>query len=267
MSSLPYLKPTTRKRLGRLASYAVGAAILLVALLNADWPTIQHQFFNPEVAVKMWPAIVTVALKNTLWMTLVSFILGMSLAVLLAVLKVAGGPLGWFAVVFIEFFRGIPALLTIFGAAFVIPIAFGGFKFPGGLVGAAILGLTLVTGAYGAEIIRAGIEAVPPGQLEAARSLGMGSGQTTFWVVLPQAFRIVIPPVTNEFVMLLKDSSLVYIVGLSVFDKELTSFGRDALSTTGSPTPLFMVAIAYLVVTLPLTWLVGKLEKKLDPKR
>jgi len=265
--SVLYLRPTVRDRAGKWASYAVGVAVLAVVAFTADWPTIMHQFFNLEVAAQMWPAIVTVALKNTLWMTFASFVLGMSLAIVLAVLKVAGGPLGWFAVVFIEFFRGIPALLTIFGAAFVIPIAFGGFKIPGDRVGAAILGLTLVTGAYGAEIIRAGIQAVPRGQLEAARSLGMGSGQTTFWIVLPQALRIVIPPMTNELVMLLKDSSLVFIVGLGVFEKELTTFGRDALSTTGSPTPLFMVAIAYLVITLPLTYLVGLLEKRLDTKR
>lgn len=267
MSIVPYLRPTARQRAGRFTSYAIGVLVLAAFAFSADWPTIGHQFFNPEVAAQMWPAIITIALKNTLWITFVSFVLGMLLAVVLAVLKVAGGPLGWFAIAFIEFFRGIPALLTIFAAAFVIPIAFEGFKFPGERVGAAVLGLTLVTGAYGAEIIRAGIQAVPPGQLEAARSLGMGSGQTMFWVVLPQAFRIVIPPVTNELVMLLKDSSLVYIVGLGVFEKELTTFGRDALSTTGSPTPLFMVAIAYLVVTLPLTYLVGLLEKKLDPKR
>ncbi|MFT4110280.1 amino acid ABC transporter permease [Propionicimonas sp.] len=266
MSILPYLRPTVRQRVGRFASYAVGILFIVGVVVMADWPTISHQFFNAEVAAKMWPAIVTIAMKNTLLYTFASFILGSILAVLLAVMKVAGGPLSWFAIVFIEFFRGIPALLTLFSAAFVVPIAFG-FKLPGGGVGAGILGLTLVTGAYAAEIIRAGIQAVPPGQLEAARSLGMGSGQTMFFVVLPQAMRIVIPPMTNEFVMLLKDSSLLFIVGMGVFDKELTTFARDALSTTSNATPLFMAALAYLIVTLPLTWLVGLLEKKLDPKR
>lgn len=265
MSVLPYLRPTTRQRLGRLSSFAVGGVFLALLAIFADWPTIGNLFLNAEIAAKMWPGIVTVAMKNTLLFTVVSFVFGMLLATLLAVMKVAGGPLGWFAVAFIEFFRGIPALLTIFGAAFVVPIALG-FKIPGGGVGAATIGLILVTGAYGAEIIRAGIQAVPRGQTEASRSLGMGSGQTTFWVVLPQAFRIVIPPVTNEFVMLLKDSSLVFIVGLGVFDKELTAFARDALSATGNATPLFMAAVAYLIITLPLTWLVGLLEKKLDPK-
>jgi polar amino acid transport system permease protein len=266
VSVLPYLKPTTRDRLGRFASYGVGVIFLGLVIGFTNWPTVQRQMFNLDVAAKMWPSILTIAVKNTLWLTAASFVLGMLLAIALAVMKVTGGPLRWFAVAFIEFFRGIPALITIFSAAFIVPIAFG-VQIWGGRMGAAILGLTLVTGAYGAEIIRAGIEAVSSGQTEAARSLGMSSGQTMFWVVLPQALRIVIPPVTNELVMLLKDSSLVFVVGLAVFEKELTSFGRDALSTTGNATPMFMAAIAYLVITLPLTYLVARLEKRLDPKR
>jgi polar amino acid transport system permease protein len=266
VSVVPYLRPTVRKRLSRFASYAVGAVLIVLVVVFTNWPEIQKNFFNLVVAKKMWPAIVVVALKNTLIYTVASFIFGSILAVLLAVLKVAGGPLGWFAAAFIEFFRGIPALLTIFSAAYVIPIAFG-FQIPGGGVGAGIVALTIVTGAYGAEIVRAGIEAVPPGHVEAARSLGMAEGQTTFWVVLPQALRIVIPPMTNEFVMLLKDTSLLFAAGFAVTEKELTTFGQDALSTTGNATPIVMVAIAYLIVTLPLTYLVGLLEKKLDPKR
>lgn len=266
MGILSSLKPTVRQRLGRVASYAVGLVFILAIVLLADWPTIARQFANAEVAAKMWPNIVLIALRNTLLYTLVSFVGGSLLGVLLAVLKVAGGPLGWFAIAFIELFRGIPALLTIFAFAFVVPIAFG-FQIPGGAVGAGVLGLIVVTGAYSAEIIRAGIEAVHPGQEEAARSLGMTSGQTMSWVVLPQALRIVIPPMTNEFVMLLKDSSLLFIAGNTIQTKELTSFARDALSVNANATPLMMAALLYLVVTLPLTWLSGQLEKKLDPKR
>ncbi len=266
VSVLPYLKPTTRKRLGRLASYVVGLVILVLIVSFADWHKIQKVFFNPAVALQMWPAIVTIALKNTLIYTIASFVCGSILAVVMAILKLAGGPLGAFATAFIEFFRGIPALLTIFTAAYVVPLAFG-FQIPGEGPGAGIVALTIVTGAYGAEIVRAGIQAVPSGQNEAARSLGMTSGQTMFWVILPQAMRIVIPPMTNEFVMLLKDTSLLYVAGFTLTQKELTTFGQDALSTTGNATPIVMVAVAYLIVTLPLTWLVGKLEKKLDPKR
>jgi polar amino acid transport system permease protein len=251
---------------GNALSWVVAAAVVLVIVLATDWAKIQKQFFNPSVAAESWPTILTIALRNTLIYTVSSFILGSLLAVLLAVLKLAGGPLGLFASAFIEFFRGIPALLTIFSAAFVIPLAFG-FKLPGEGPGAGILALTIVTGAYSAEIVRAGIQAVAPGQAEASRSLGMTSGQTMFWVVLPQALRIVIPPMTNEFVMLLKDTSLLYVAGFTVTQKELTTFGQDAMSSSFNATPIVMVAVAYLIVTLPLTYLVGLLEKKLDPKR
>lgn len=260
------LKPTQRQRASRLLSYAVGIALIVVVVLAADWPTIRQQFANPEVAAKVWPNIVTIALRNTLLFTLISFVGGSLLGVLLAVLKVAGGPLGWFATAFIEFFRGLPALLTIFAFAFILPIAFG-VQLPGDSIGAGLLGLIVVTGAYSAEIIRAGIEAVAPGQSEAARSLGMTQGQTMSWVILPQAFRIVIPPMTNEFVMLLKDTALLFIAGATAQTRELTTFARDSLSTHASATPLMLSALLYLLVTLPLTWLVGLLEKKLDPKR
>jgi polar amino acid transport system permease protein len=263
---LSSLKPTARARVSRVSSYVVGVVFILVIAIFADWPVILKQFANGEVAAKMWPTVITVALVNTLWYTLASFVGGSLLGVLMAVMKNAGGPLSWFAIAFIEFFRGIPALLTIFGMAYILPIAFG-VKIPGGSIGAGILGLILVTGAYSAEIIRSGIEAVPYGQREAARSLGMNPGQTMFWVVLPQGLRIVIPPMTNEFVMLLKDTSLLFIAGATVFSKELTNYARDALTTYASPTPLIVVAFLYLIVTLPLTWLVGLLEKKLDPKR
>lgn len=266
MGVLSSLKPTARQRLGRLVSYAIGVAFIAVIALAADWPTIQRQFANPEVAAKVWPNIVTIALRNTLLFTLISYVGGSLLGVLLAVLKVAGGPLGWFAVAFIEFFRGIPALLTIFAAAFIVPIAFG-VQVPGGSIGAGLVGLIIVTGAYTAEIIRAGIQAVAPGQSEAARSLGMTGGQTMGWIVLPQAMRIVIPPMTNEFVMLLKDTALLFIAGATAQTRELTTFARDSLSTYASATPMILAALLYLIVTLPLTWLVGLLEKKLDPKR
>lgn len=267
MSVLSSLKPTQRARVGTIASYVVGLGALLFVLLTADWPTILRQFFNPQVAASMFPGIITVALRNTLLYTLVSFVVGSLLGIVLAVLKLTGGPLGWFAVGFIELFRGVPALLTIFAFAYGVPLAFGGNQIPGGSVGAGILGLIVVTGAYSAEIIRAGIQAVHSGQNEAARSLGMTQGQTMFWVILPQALRIVIPPMTNELVMLLKDSSLLFIAGATVFTKELTTFARDSLSTHANPTPLIVAAALYLIVTLPLTWLVGRLEKRLDPKR
>jgi polar amino acid transport system permease protein len=267
MAILASIRPTVRRRAARIASYVVAAALVVLVAATMDWGEIQRLFFNPEVAASMWPSIVTVALKNTLIYTFSGFIGGTILGTVLALMKLGRGPFGVFATGYIELFRGIPMLLTIFAIAFMIPIAFKGISIPGGSVGAGIIGLIMVTGAYSAEIIRSGIQAVPLGQREAARSLGMSDWQTMFWVVLPQGFRIVIPPLTNEFVMLLKDTSLIFIAGLSITEKELTTFSRDAVSKYFNATPLIVAAVAYLLVTLPLTWLAGRLEKKLDPKR
>ena len=96
-----------------------------------------------------------------------------------------------------------------------IPIAFPGYEVPCGNLGTVTLALGLVGGAYMAETIRAGIQAVPKGQMEAARSLGMSHSRAMVSIVIPQAFRIILPPLTNELILLTKDSSLVYILGLS----------------------------------------------------
>jgi polar amino acid transport system permease protein len=148
--------------------------------------------------------------------------------------------------------------------AFAVPIAFG-WHVPGGAVGAGLLGLVRVAGAYMAETLRAGLQAVPKGQTEAARSLGMGGIATLVHIVIPQAIRIVIPPLTNEFVLLVKDTSLLSIAGAAVGQRELTNVARDFLTsgdTAGTGTSLIQVAILYLIISLPLTRLVAWLERR-----
>jgi polar amino acid transport system permease protein len=170
-------------------------------------------------------------------------------------------PYRWAATAYIELMRGLPALLVIFTFAFAIPIAFQ-WRPPGGSAGAGLLALIVVSSAYIAETIRAGIKAVPRGQSEAARSLGMSPAATLTSVVLPQAFRIVIPPLTNELVILIKDTSLLFIAGMAIDQQELTTFARDSVSTEGNSTPLTVAALMYLIVTLPLTRLVAHLERR-----
>ena len=261
------LRRTTRSRLYRISMYVIFIALVVWVALATDWATFSRQFLNPAVAAEMFPEIITIALKNTILFTLISFAGGLILGVVLALLKLSSiGPFRWFATAWIELFRGLPALLTIFAFAFMIPIALK-VQFPGGAVGAGLMGLIFVASAYMAEVIRAGIQAVPTGQTEAARSLGMSPLKTTFWVVLPQGFRIIIPPLTNEFVLLLKDTSLMFIAGSTIFTKELTSFSRDALSSTANGTPLVMAAMLYLLVTIPLTRVVAWLERRMAKQR
>lgn len=256
------MKRSTRRRLGQGTLYLVLVAVVVALVLAADWAEIRQNFVNGDVLRSLWPEIVTVAAKNTLIYTAIAFAGGLALALVLALMKLSpAAPYRWLATVYIEFFRGLPALVVILVMGFAIPIAFQ-WRPPGGTVGAGVLALIIVSAAYMAETLRAGIQAVPAGQVEAARSLGMSGGWTTVSVVLPQAFRIVIPPLTNEFVLLIKDTSLLFVLGQAADQRELTTFSRDALTTSGNSSPLLAVAVLYLVITLPLTRLVAYLEKR-----
>jgi ABC-type arginine transport system permease subunit len=133
---------------------------------------------------------------------------------------------------------------------------------PGGVTGTITVALGLVAAAYIAETIRAGIQAVPKGQMEAARSLGMSNARAMISIVIPQAFRIVLPPLTNELILLTKDSSLVYLLGVTLQTRELAKFGRDALNQYVSMTPILVAGLCYLIITVPLGYLVRRLEAR-----
>ena len=261
------LRKRTRSRIYRVTMYVIFIAVILAFIVFADWPKLQQQFFNLDVAAKMFPNIIVIGLRNTILFTLIAFAGGLLLGILFALMKLSSiGPFRWFATGWIELFRGLPALLTIFAMTYILPIALG-WKVPGGPVGSALIGLILVASAYMAEVIRAGIQAVPKGQTEASRSLGMSPMKTTFWIIIPQGFRIIIPPMTNEFVLLLKDTSLMFIAGSFIWSKELTTFARDANTSEANATPLIIAALLYLVVTIPLTRFTAWLERRMARER
>jgi polar amino acid transport system permease protein len=262
------MSPRKRARLSRAIQYAVLGVALVALGLAADWPGIIDAFLNPSKLVQLVPELFTVALKNTVIYTACGFLFGLMLGLLLALMRLSSvGPYRWFATAFIEFFRGVPALVVFIFFAFGIPTAFPGYAVPFVPLGTVTLALGLVGGAYMAETIRAGIQAVPKGQMEAARSLGMSHTRAMVSVVIPQGFRIILPPLTNELILLTKDSSLVYVVGLSLTSYELTSFGRDALNTLVSVTPLTAIAVAYLMITVPLSIVVRRMEARSERAR
>ncbi|NEE02548.1 amino acid ABC transporter permease [Phytoactinopolyspora halotolerans] len=261
------MRRTTRRRLRRGILYAIFVAFVALVALAADWGRLRQQFLQIDIAREQFPEIITIAAKNTLLFTVVAFIGGLILGIVLALMKLSTiGPYRWLATGYIELFRGLPALLTIFAMAYVLPIALE-IRVPFGQVGAGLVGLILVAGAYMAETIRAGIQGVPKGQAEAARSLGMSPSWTMVSVILPQAFRIIVPPLTNEFVLLIKDTSLLFIAGSTIQTKELTTFTRDAQSVYFNGTPLLMAAMLYLFITIPLTRLVAVLERRMARSR
>jgi polar amino acid transport system permease protein len=250
-----------RARLVHIVTTAVPVVVLVVVILVADWAAIQQAFFQPDIAADLFPRIVTVGVKNTLIYTTLAFLGGLAIALSIALMRLSTvRPYRWFASTYIELLRGVPAIVTLIAVGFAVPIALD-FRVPG-KYGPASLALALVAAAYMAETIRAGIQAVPRGQTEAARSLGMSPARTMVTIVIPQAFRIMIPPLTNELVLLLKDSSLVFVLGTTAETVELAKFGREAVSRTFNGTPLTVVAILYLAISLPLTRLAARLEKR-----
>ncbi|MGO2659939.1 amino acid ABC transporter permease [Mycetocola reblochoni] len=253
-----------RARISRGAQYAVLAAAVIVLIVVADWGQLQRAFFDPAVAAAQFPAIITVALKNTLIYTALGFVVGLSGGVLLALMRMSSvAPYRWLATIYIEFFRGVPALLVFIAFGYGIPTAFG-VRFDTYVT--VMLALGMVSAAYIAETLRAGLQAVPKGQLEAARSLGMSHSRAMVSIVIPQAFRIVLPPLTNEVILLTKDSSLVYLLGLALTQYELTKFGREAISSGGGLTPLVLAGVCYLIITVPLGLLARRFESRTERK-
>ena len=241
------------------------AAVVAFLWATVDWPAVRRLFLNPTVFRDQFPTMITEGVRNTLIYTLIGFGGGLVFGLIAALMRRSSvAPARAIALTYVDVMRSLPALLVILIVGFGLPLAFGDSlpHWANSNFAAGGFALALVAGAYLAETIRAGIEAVPKGQTEAARSLGMHSGQTTFTIVLPQAFRIIIPPLTNEFILLLKDSSLISVLGIVVGQRELTTIARQASNSSGNYTPLIAAAVCYISITLPLTFLVRRLEKR-----
>jgi polar amino acid transport system permease protein len=244
----------------RGTQYGVLVVVVLLLAFTANWGDIRHAFFDVDAARSVFPDVLSVALVNTVKYTVLGFLLGLALGLVLALMRLSSvPPYRWIATAYIEFFRGVPALLVFLAFGFGVPIAFH-FRFT--TQSTAVAALALVGAAYMAETIRAGIQAVPKGQLEAARSLGMSQFRAMVWIIIPQAFRIVLPPLTNELILLAKDSSLIYLLGLGTNEYELSKFGRDAMNTVQSMTPLIVAGLCYLIITIPLSYLSRYLERR-----
>lgn len=208
------------------------------------------------IIVKVLPLLLEGA-AVTVEITALSVGLGFLIGMLVGVARLAKTRLlKWLAMIYIDFIRGTPLLVQIFLIYFALPMITGTRIDP---FVAAITACSINSGAYIAEIFRAGIQSIDKGQVEAGRSLGLNWYQTMRFVVMPQAFKRVIPPLGNEFIAMLKDSSLVSVIGF----EELTRCGQLIIAKTYNSFEIWMaVAMLYLIMTLTISRLVAFLERR-----
>ena len=212
--------------------------------------------FDMNLVFNSFPLLLVgagVTIQITVLSTAIGFVIGLIVGVArISHLRV----LRMLAEVYVEFFRGTPLLVQIFLFYFALPVITGQRIDP---FIAAISACGINSGAYVAEIFRAGIQSVDAGQMEAGRSLGMTWLQTMRYIIVPQAFKRVIPPLGNEFIAMLKDSSLVSVIGF----EELTRRGQLIIAKTYGSFEIWMsVAVIYLVMTLTISRFVAYLERR-----
>ena len=214
--------------------------------------------FDVSLVIKAMPLLIEGALV-TIKITALSVAFGIIIGLFAGIARISSfWPVRALAAVYVDFIRGTPLLVQIFLMYFALPVVTGMRIDP---FVAAITACSVNSGAYVAEIFRAGIQSIDDGQMEAGRSLGMTWTQTMRYIIVPQAFKRVIPPLGNEFIALLKDSSLVSVIGF----EELTRRGQLIIARTyGSLEIWVSVAILYLIMTLTISRLVAYLERRFD---
>ena len=244
------------------------AAMLIQGLITnprLDWPTVWKYLFNENVLE---------GIRYTLELTVISMVVAIILSVILAIMRKSINPVlrgvSWF---FIWFFRGTPVYTQlIFWGLFAVLIPKISLGIPFTSVefwsidsnvvvtafNAAWIGLALNEAAYLSEIVRAGLEAVDPGQTEAAKALGMNRTLIMRRIVLPQMVRSILPPMSNETITLIKDTSLIYVLALN----DLLRVARGVVQRDFTFTPFIVAGCFYLGMTLVLTWIFQYLENR-----
>ena len=224
---------------------------------------LKDSFLDWELYKRAIPDLFKTGLPNTLILTVCAAIIGLILGMGLAVAGISKARwLRWPARVYTDVFRGLPEVVII------LIIGLGVGPIVGGLTGnnpypLGIAALGLMAAAYIGEILRSGIQSVEAGQLEASRALGFSYSSSMRLVIVPQGVRRVLPALVNQFISLLKASSLVYFLGLIASQRELFQVGRDLNAQTGNLSPLVAAGIFYLALTIPLTHLVNYIDARL----
>ncbi|MDN3685607.1 amino acid ABC transporter permease [Vibrio sinaloensis] len=201
--------------------------------------------------------VITTVKKISLW----SLVIALALGLVIGLMRISSNPaLKKLSIVYIEIIRGTPLLVQIFLLFISLSARFLDLE----RFTAGVIALSVFTAAYVAEIVRSGIQSIPKGQMEAARSLGMNYPKAMIYVILPQAFKQTLPPLAGQFINLIKDSSLVSVISIT----DLTKAGREVVSGSFAPFEVwFTVAALYLILTSGLSWAIQTLEKETSSQR
>lgn len=234
-----------------ISSVAVLGTLAIILISSPGWEVVKSTFFDIQYGKEVFPTV----LKG-LWINLQLTVIGgiaigiiaMGLALVRTTKSPALTPFRFLATAYVDIFRGAPLILIILLVGFGVPA----LRLQGVSSNVIVLGtiaVVLTYSAYVAEVIRSGILSIHPSQRAAARSLGLTSGQTMRFVVLPQALRRVVPPLLNDFVSLLKDTGLVSILGVT----DAVRAAQINASRTFNYTPYVVAAILFLLITIPMT--------------
>ena len=248
------LKPEILKTVIVIAILVV-AAWLYYRYSTARWGEMTFLFFNVDIIKKAWPTLVT-GFWTTLLLAVSSAILSTIIGLLLAVFRSFNNPvLNVFIIAYVDFFRAMPIIVLMMMIYYALP--FLGIRLSAIMSG--ILALGLNSSAYVSEIFRAGFLSIKKGQIEAAQALGLNPIKTMRLVLLPQAFRVVIPPLVSNYVASAKDTALASSISII----ELLKAGLSEKSLLANPSPLIFVTVLYMVMFIPLTRFSGFLEKRM----
>ncbi len=227
---------------------------LVWAEMLAWFESVGDQFYKNFIYQDRWRLYME-GLGNTLMIAAGAAVLGIILGIIIALMRLSKSRLlNGIASFYVNLIRGTPIVLQLLIMYFIVMMSYRG---PAAVV--AILTFGLNSGAYVSEMVRGGILAVDKGQTEAGRSLGLSAGATMRLIVLPQMFKITLPSLLNEFIMLLKETAVVGYIGL----RDLTKAGDQVRGITYSPyMPLLVVAAIYLLIVTLLTYIFGRIERK-----
>lgn len=223
----------------------------------------QQTFFDVHLIAHALPSLLRTGLPNTILLAVFASLIGLALGLIIAICLLSH--YRWLHPVcrwYIDILRGLPHILTIYVVGQGLPLA--GLAFFGNSTYAyAALAIGLIESAYMAEILRAGLQSVDKGEVQAARSLGLSSAQALRYIVLPQGIRRVLPPLTGQFILVIKGTALVFLLGLTSGQRELFSIAQDSAVNNANLSPLTAAGLIYLALTIPMTRVVNAWERRI----